>query len=160
MEEVVEKTKQFEQTMNLRKLIGVKVLTEGGFQIGRVLQIRISPEAKTIEGILIRRGLFKEPLFLGSTFFDKLSNEAVVLNTEPAILLKGRKVVTYDGEVIGTIKEVVRVNNTNTIKGLVVYSFMRGSFNVSASDIKSFGKSIILKNSYNAPKKSLWRRPK
>ena len=42
MEEVVEKSKSFDQTFDLRKILGVKVLTEGGLKIGRVSQVRIN----------------------------------------------------------------------------------------------------------------------
>lgn len=158
MEEVVEKNKQFVETTNLRKIVGTKVLTEGGLSIGRVLQVRINTDTKTLEGILVKRGLFKGTLYLGSNFFDKLSPEGIILNIEPVILLCGRKVVTYDGEVIGVVKDVARFGRTNSIKSLSVHSFSRGNFIVPASEIKSLGKSIILKNSYNAPKKSFWRR--
>ena len=158
MEEVFEKTKSFEQTINLRRIIGVKVLTERGFSIGRVVQLRIGPNMKNIEGILIKRGIFGPLVFFGATYLDKLTPEGIVLNMEPAILLRGRKVVTYDGEVIGSIREIVRFGGTNDIKNLVVHSFLRGTFNVPIAEIKSLGKSIILKNTYNAPKKSLWRR--
>ena len=158
MEEVVEKNKSFDQTFDLRRLVGVRVLTEGGLKIGHVSQVRINQEQKTIEGVVISRGIFSPPIFLGSTFFDKLSPEAVILKTELSILLKGKKVISYEGEVLGKIKEVIRYNKSNEIKTLVAHSFGRGDFNVEEDDIKSVGKSVILKNSYNAPKKSLFRR--
>ena len=158
MEEVIEKNKQFAETINLRKIIGAKVLTEGGLSICRILQVRIDTDAKTLEGILIKRGLFKGTLFLGSAFFDKLSPEGIILNIEPVILLRGRKVVAYDGEVVGVVKEITRYGKTNAIKSLTVHSFSRGNFVVPSTEIKSLGKSVILKNSYNAPKKNFWRR--
>lgn len=158
MEEVFEKTKPFEQTINLRKIIGSKVLTERGVPIGRVIQLRIAPNMKNIEGVLVKRGFFGSSVFFGASYLDKLTPEGVILNIEPVILLKGRKVVTYDGEVIGSIREIVRFGGTNDIKALVVHSFLRGTFNIPVAEIKSLGKSIILKNTYDAPKKSLWRR--
>lgn len=158
MEEVFEKTKPFDQTINLRRIIGSKVLTERGIPIGRVLQLRIAPNMKNIEGILVKRGIFKPLVFFGATYLDKLTPQGIILNIEPVMLLKGRKVITYEGEVIGFIREIVRFGNTNDIKALVVHSFLRGTFNVPVTEVKSLGKSIILKNTYDAPKKSLWRR--
>ena len=158
MEEVIDKTKSWDETVDLRQIIGVRVLSEKGLAVGKVSQIRIHPETKSLEGILVRRGFFRESLFIGRTYFDTLSSEAIILNIEPSILLLGKKVVTYDGEVVGKIREVVRVGKTNTLKQAVVHSFWRGTFIVPAGEIKSLGKSLMIKNSYNVPKKSFWRR--
>lgn len=158
MEEVIDKTKGWDETVDLRKIIGVRVLSEKGLAVGKVSQIRIHPETKSLEGVLVRRGFFRESLFIGRTYFDTLSPEAIILNMEPSILFKGKKAITYDGEVIGKVREVVRVGKTNALKQVVVHSFLRGTFTIPVGDIKALGKTIMLKNSYNAPKKSLWRR--
>lgn len=158
MEEVVDKTKAYEDTLDLDEIIGVKVLSEKGFRVGRVSQLRINAEEKSIEGILVKRGIFKGYLFIGRTYFETLSSEAIILNIEPSVLLRGKKVVAYDGEVIGKIKDIIRVAKTNSIKNIVVHSFLRGTFNIPFGEIKGLGRSVILKNTYNAPKKSIWRR--
>ncbi len=155
---MIDRTKGWDETIDLRKVVGVRVLTEKGLRVGRVSQIRIHPESKSLEGILVRRGLFRESLFIGRVYFDPLSSEAIILNIEPSILLKGKKVVTYDGEVIGKVKDVGRMGKTNALKNLVVHSFWRGTFTISAGSIKVLGKTVMLKNDYNAPKKSFWRR--
>lgn len=158
MQEVFDRTKAWDETIDLRKVVGVRVLSEKGLRVGRVSQIRIHPESKSLEGVLVRRGLFQESLFIGRSYFDTLSPEAIILNMEPTILLKGKKVVTYDGEVIGKVKEVARTGKTNALKNIAVHSFWRGNFTIPASAIKAFGKTVMLKSDYNAPKKSFWRR--
>ncbi|MBI2448961.1 PRC-barrel domain-containing protein [Candidatus Pacearchaeota archaeon] len=157
MEEVFDKTTSFDETINIRKIIGVRVISENGHTIGRVTQARINPNTKSFEGVVVRKGLFRK-IYIGKNYFETLSPEGVILVIEPSILLKGEKVIAYDGEVIGKVKSIDRVGKTNTIKSITVHSFLRGSFSISVDYIKSIAKNILLKENYNAPKKSLWRR--
>ena len=159
MEEVFDKITPFDGTIDLRKIIGVRVISENGHTIGRVVQARINPDTKSFEGIVVRRGFFRK-IYIGKNYFDTLSPEGTILVIEPSILLKGERVIAYDGEVIGKVKDVTRAGQTNMIKSITVHSFLRGTFSISADYIKSIAKNILLKDNYNAPKKSLWRRAK
>ncbi len=157
VEEVFDKVTPFDGTISIKKIIGVRVISPNGNAIGRVTQARINPDTKSFEGVVVRRGFFRK-IYIGKTYFEALSPEGIILLIEPSVLLLGEKVITYEGEVIGKVKEVIRVGKTNTIKGVNVHSFLRGTFSVPAEQIKSIAKNILLKESYNAPKKSLWRR--
>lgn len=157
MEEVFDKVTPFDGTISIRKIIGVRVISENGHTIGRVTQARINPNTKSFEGIVVRRGLFRK-IYIGRTYFETLSPEGIILIIDPSILLKGERVIAYDGEVIGKIKDISRIEKTNAIKSITVHSFLRGTFTIPYEQIKSIAKNILLKDSYNAPKKSLWRR--
>lgn len=161
MEEFIDKTAPLDTTINVKKVLGARVISNKNFSIGKVAEVRIKQDTKTLEGIVVKRGLlglFAKPIYIGKNYFNKLTPEAVILNIEPTILLKNKKVVTYEGEIIGKVKDIIRQDKTNIMKGVVVKSFLRGIFTVPTDQIKSTSNSIILKDSYNAPKKSLWRR--
>lgn len=159
MEEVFYKVTSFGDTINANKIIGIKVISVSGHKIGRVAQVRINPNTKSFEGIVVRRGLFRK-IYIGRTYFETLSQLGIILVIDPSVLLKGAKVIAYHGEVVGRVREVDRVEKTNAIKSISVHSFLRGDFAVLANQIKSIAKSIILKESYDVPKKSFWRRAK
>ena len=159
MEEVFYKVTGFDDTINVNKVIGIKVIAANGHVIGRVAQARINLNTKSFEGIVVRKGLFRK-IYIGRTYFQTLSKQGIILLIDPSVLLIGAKVVAYHGEVVGRVKEVNRIEKTNTIKSILAHSFLRGDFAVPVNQIKSIAKSIILKASYDAPKKSFWRRAK
>ncbi len=140
------------KTVNFRKLLGAKVLSAEGIIVGRVREIRIDPKSMDLQGILISRGIFQLPLYVGRSYFEKVSNDAAILNIDPFVLLKDKKVITFDGKVIGRIKEIFRYDETNDIKSIIVGTLFK-KFNIPSENIKLIGKSVILKLSYDGAKK-------
>jgi sporulation protein YlmC with PRC-barrel domain len=147
----------FEKTIDLSNVLGKRVLSKNGQSVGHVRTLRVSDDGLSVKGVVVSRGLFNQPLFIGSGYIDRLTLDSIVLKIDPFLLLKGLKVVSSEGEVIGRVVDFVRVNNTNDLDSLTVKSFMRGSFSVPVNSIKSVGYSIILKPNYEPPKKHFWK---
>ncbi|MDO8467486.1 MAG: PRC-barrel domain-containing protein [Nanoarchaeota archaeon] len=155
---IIRKELELDKTINLKELIGKKILSFGGKVIGKISQIRINPTNLNLEGILIKRDIFGKPLYIGKSYFSHLSHDAVILNIEISLLIKGKNVITSGGKIIGKVTEVVRKGSTNDIKVLMVRSFFSRRFLIPASAIKYIGKSVILKPNYNAKKKYFWQK--
>jgi len=143
---IVKKERLFEDTFDLRKLLKVKVITKDGLVIGKVSHIRIHPKRMFIEGILVSRGFFRKPFYIGRSYINRFSYEAILLRITPSILFRGKKVVTSDGKVLGRVKEVIRKANRNDVENIVVSSILRKDTVISTSYIKYVGKSLFLKS--------------
>src|SRR3989344_6286585 len=130
-----------EETLDSSSLLGCRVLSHNGLIIGKISQIRINPNTLRIEGILVKRGLFRKSIYIGSSYFDKMTSKSVILSIEPVIFLKNRNVLSFEGKKIGKVKKVIRKDNTNEIKEIIVSSIINGRFSVPAGQVKQFGKS-------------------
>ena len=148
-----------EKTINLKKLIGKKVISKGGVIIGKVCQIRINPYHLNLEGILIKRGFLRKPIYLGRSYFSHLSLDAIILNEELSLFIKGKYVFTSEGERVGKVSKVVRKGNSNELQNLVIKSLFTREISIPNSEIKHIGKSVVLKSGYNARKKYFWQKP-
>ena len=77
---------------------------------------------------------------------------------DPVVLLKGLLVITDSGRKIGRVQEIIRRENTNEIKQFIVSSLFAIKQEVPISQVKKIGSSIILKSSYNVPKRYFWQK--
>lgn len=154
---VKRKEAELEQTVNLKKLIGKRVLSDGGAIVGYISEVRINSEGFGLEGIVVsgREG----QMYIGKSYFSTLSDYSVILNTDISLLLKRRKVITVDGKVIGRVKEVNRKGTTNEIESLIVQSFWK-KYLIPVGEIKQIGNPILIKERYIETKNYLWTRPK
>ncbi|MFA4953651.1 MAG: PRC-barrel domain-containing protein [Candidatus Pacearchaeota archaeon] len=148
------------KTVNLKKLIGKIVLSKGGKIIGRILEIRISPINLDLEGILVRGNIIKKSMYIGRSYFSRLSHESVILNIEVSVLIKNKQVIDSKGKILGRVKEVVRKGTRNDLKGVYVRSLFSRKFFIPESEIEYVNKSLVLKPKYNATKKYFWQRNK
>ncbi len=147
-----------ERTVNLKKILWSRVLSKNGFRVGWVKSVQMHPEKLAVEGIVVSQGAFHKQLYIGKEYIDHVSDDAVILTIDPPILLIGKKVVTYEGEVVGKVKDVKRQGNSSDIETLQVHSFGRGTFTIPVNAVKSGGQSIILKQNYDVPKKHFFKR--
>jgi sporulation protein YlmC with PRC-barrel domain len=148
------------KTVNLKKLIGKRVLSKGGKIIGKISEIRINPISLNIEGILVKGNIIKKSMYIGRSYFSHLSPEAIILNIEVSVLIKNKQVIDSKGRIIGRIKEVVRKGTGNDLKGVYVRSLFSRKFFIPESEIEYVNKSIVLKPKYNATKKYFWQSNK
>ncbi len=146
-----------DKTVNLRRLIGSRVISADGLVVGRISEVRADPKNMSLLGIVVDRGFFNQKLYIGKSYFDKISNDAAILNIDPFIFLKGKKVVTSDGKVIGRVKDIARNDYSNDIEAIMVSSWVR-KYNIDAGNIKLVGRSVILKINYDGTKKYLKQR--
>ena len=155
---VMRKEANAENTVNLKKLIGKRVLSLGGTVVGRITEIRLNPDNFEIEGVVVSTG-FSAPIYIGKSYFEHLSNIAVILNTELSILIKGKKVVTLDGKVLGRVRQVNRKGITNEIEDIEVSSFWK-KYLIPEDEIKQVGNSVLVNLKYDATKTYLSKTPK
>jgi len=149
-----------DKTVNLKKLIGKRVISKGGKIIGRILEIRINPTNLELEGILVGGNLIRKSMYLGRSYFSHLSSEAVILNIEVSVLIKGKKVIDSKGKIMGRVKEVLRKGTRNDLKGVYVRSLFSRKFFITDSEIDYVNKSVVLKPNYHATKKYFWQSDK
>ena len=154
---IISKATLPEQTLNASNLIGLKVLAKSGLIVGRLREVRLDVSTNKVEGFIVSRGL-KKPLYIGREYVNKVSSSAIILNMMPNVFLKGKKVISAKGKVIGTIKKINRRNNTNVLINIIVHSFLRKDLVIPSNAIKTVGKSIVLKDSYNEKQKYFWQK--
>jgi len=148
-----------DSTLDIINAQGKRVISKNGIVIGRIKEIRINPNNLGVDGVVVERGLFRKKAYIGKNYFDKLSHDALLLNIDPSILLKRKKVIDSEGKVAGKVKGVVRKGFTNDVDYLIVKpSLFRKVFDLDITNVKFIGRSVILKSNYNAPKKYIWNR--
>lgn len=158
--DILKTERTLNKTINLRKLIGKKVLSKGGTIIGKILEIGINPKNLNLEGILVRGSIIKRPMYIGRSYISHLSNDAAILNIEVSVLIKNKQVIDSKGKVIGRVKKIVRKGTRNDLKGVYVRSLFSWKFFIPESEIEYANKSVVLKSKYHATKKYFWQNNK
>lgn len=157
-EKIITKEKPLEETLNLAHLRGVKVLAKDGEVVGNVSQIRMNKTKLAIEGIVVFRSLFKKPLYIGCSYIESATRHSFLLKENPSILLRGRRILDSNGKKIGSVKEVVRLGDTNKISHLVAKAFLRKDFEVDVKKCEILKDSIILEHNYDVKRKYIWSK--
>jgi len=103
------------------------------------------------EGVMVKRG--STPRYVGKSYVARITDDAVILAIEPAMLSIGRPVLSSDGKRFGKVTAITRVGHTNTIASLTVRRSLLRKVTVPASSIKHFGESIILKKTHKEASK-------
>ncbi|MBS3090818.1 PRC-barrel domain-containing protein [Candidatus Pacearchaeota archaeon] len=134
-----------ERTFDVMKLRGKKVITSKGLVMGKVKKVIVGRKSFNIEGIIMGRKFSFKKIYIGESYFQSMSEKALILSIEPSFLLIGKKVLNNEGKVIGKVKEVMRKGDSNDFESLIVKSFWKKSFTVKSGEIKFLGKSIVLK---------------
>jgi len=154
---VVRKEADLEKTVDIRKLIGKRVLSEGGTIAGYISEIRLNKNGFDLEGVVVSSSFGL--LYVGKSYFATVSDYSVILNTELSPLIKRKKVITIDGKVLGRVRQVNRKGNTNDVESLLVGSFWR-KYIVPVSAVKQIASSVLIRVKYNDTKEYIWKRPK
>jgi len=155
---VINREKPLDNTINLKELVGKRVISSGGKIIGKVSEVRIDPHTLKLEGIIVSQGFMSKPLYIGKGYFKTLSIESIVLNVELSLFLKDKMVLQSNGKPIGKVSRVVRVGQTNNVKEIIVNKIFRKPIIIPFSAIKLTGNSIILKPGYNVRTKYFWQK--
>ncbi len=146
MDIYTERSAAFNDTRNAKKLVGIRVLTPTGEVFGRVREVRLHQTTNAFEGVVVKRG--STPRYVGKTYISRITNDAVILSIEPAMLYVGRPVVSSDGKRFGKVIKVHRAGHTNDVASLTVRRSLLRKVTVPASGVKQFGASIILKKTH------------
>lgn len=148
MENIKHNTLPFKDTIELSDVVGRKVLTKDGKNIGKVKSVHMHPKDLTIEGIVIDPGFFDAYQFIGASYIDSMTGEGIVLNILPVTEYVGVKVFDFTGKEIGKVKEVNRSNQTNNLLSILVNRDGKEDVVIRADYIATAGKNIVLKEPF------------
>lgn len=126
------------------EILGKEVVNNEGEIIGIVQKIHLNRYSKEIIGITVDEGFMKPDLFIGVENVKLFGIDAVFLNTSSDLKYRGLDVFSSEGEIRGTVYEVVKYPKSGKIKEIVVKKGLKTVI-VPAKDIKSIGLNVILK---------------
>jgi sporulation protein YlmC with PRC-barrel domain len=115
-----DETLPFEKTVEAKKIVGKKVITDKGKNVGKVKAIHIHPTELTVEGIVVDPGMLELDHYIDKTYIRSLNAEGAVLNITPITEVVGLKVYDAVGRKIGKVAEIRRSDFKNTIRSIMV----------------------------------------
>jgi len=150
MKETKHKSLSLNEAPDIRAIIGKKVLTSDGKNIGKIRTIRIDPKDLTIEGIEVDTGLFKIDQYFGKNYIKTITEQGAILKITPVDDIVGHTVYDSTGKSVGEIKSIKRSKKTNRLLSITMYSDLyKENVIVDADYIASCGESCILKEPIN-----------
>lgn len=146
MKETKHKSLSLSEAPDIRDILGKKVLTKDGKNIGKIRTIRIDPKDLTIEGIEVDTGLFKIDQYFGKNYIKTLTEQGAILKITPVDDIVGLTVYDSTGKTVGKIKSIKRSKKTNKLLSITMYSNLyKEDITIDADYIASCGVSCILK---------------
>jgi len=146
MKETKHKSLSLNEAPDIREIIGKKVLTNDGKNIGKIRTIRIDPKDLTIEGIEVDTGLFKIDQYFGKNYIKTITEQGAILKITPIDDIVGHKVYDSTGKSVGEIKSIKRSKKTNRLLSITMYSDLyKDNVTIDADYVASCGESCILK---------------
>jgi sporulation protein YlmC with PRC-barrel domain len=152
MDSFVYKASSYDETLDARSVIGLRVLTKSGVTFGKVKRVRLNPKTRDFEGVVIARPLNPDA-YVCSTYIERITPEAFLLSIEPASLCVGKTVVSSDGKKIGVVKMVVRATQSNDIDSFFINRGWFRKGRIEFTDVKQIGISILLNKTYEQIKR-------
>jgi len=157
IEAITAKSFSLDKSLSASKIVGLKVLSTSGFRVGYVKEVQLDLNANK-EGLSVRRNIWKSSLFIGREYIERISQSGVFLSIFPSILWKGKNILTASGKVIGKVKDVQRKHISNNIESITLNAIFKKDVVIPVSAIKTWGNSVVLKNSYNVKQKYFWQK--
>jgi len=148
MESIKNNNLPFKDTIEVSEVLGKKVLTKDGKNIGKVKSVHIHPRDLTVEGIVIDPGFFDANHYVGAEYISSITDEGVVLKIHPVTDYVGLKVFDFTGKEIGKVKEVNRSKQTNTLYSILVSREGKEDVLIRADYIAAAGKNIVLREPF------------
>ncbi|MBI4175903.1 MAG: PRC-barrel domain-containing protein [Candidatus Aenigmarchaeota archaeon] len=102
------------------ELIGNRVIGVNGEVVGKVKNIYLSKTELKVAGVAVDKGSFAPELFLDAAYLKELRDGAVYLSISPVTELRGAKVFDVNGKLVGKVRQIQQVGNTNDIAHLVI----------------------------------------
>ncbi|MBU0957507.1 MAG: hypothetical protein KKF56_01715 [Nanoarchaeota archaeon] len=96
--------------------------------------------------MIVGPGWFEANHYIGGSYIDRITNEAIILSMMPATEYIGLVVNDLDGMKIGKIKAVNRSNKTNKLLSINIDSDHHDEdIQISADYISAIGHTVMLK---------------
>jgi len=146
MEEIKHKSLPLDKAADIKNILGKKVLTKDGKNIGKIRTIRIDPKDLTIEGIEVDTGLFKIDQYFDKNYIKTITEQGAILKITPVDNIVGNTVFDSTGKSVGEIKSIKRSKKTNKLLSITMYSdIYKENITIDADYIASCGEGCILK---------------
>jgi sporulation protein YlmC with PRC-barrel domain len=146
IKEIKHKSLPLDKSVEIKNILGKKVLTKDGKNIGKIRSVRINPDQLTIEGIEVDTGLFRVDRYIGKNYIKKITEQGAMLKIDPIDEIVGHEVFDSTGKSIGEIKSVKRSKKTNKLLQIIVYSdIYKDNIEIDSYYIENCGDSCILK---------------
>ncbi|MBU1941403.1 MAG: PRC-barrel domain-containing protein, partial [Candidatus Thermoplasmatota archaeon] len=146
IKEIKHKSLPLDKSIELKDILGKKVLTKDGKNLGKIRSVRMHPEKLTIEGIEVDAGLFKIDWYIGKNYIKRITDQGAMLKIDPVDEIIGHQVFDSTGKNIGEIKSVNRSKKTNKLLQIIVYSDLyQDNIEIDSHYIENCGDSCILK---------------
>ena len=146
LKETKHKSLPLDEAPDVKDIIGKKVLTDDGKNIGKIRSIRIDPNDLTIEGIEVDTGLFKVDKYIDKNYIKTLTDHGAILKITPVDDVVGLTVFDSTGKNVGEIKSIKKSKKTNKLLSITMYSDLyKEDVPIDADYIASCGESCILK---------------
>ena len=134
-------TSKLQGAITSEDVLGKDVIDSSGVFIGVSDKFYIDPKTMIILGISVDKGFLQKGFIISTQYISEVAKHAVFLNMHPVALHKGKTVFGLNGANIGKIVSVELVQDTNSIKSIIV---RRGIF----------GKRIKISEKYIASTKA------
>lgn len=145
----LEQGKALAETLDVKTVVGNRVLSKNGEVLGKVREVRMDPDGRTIQGIIVKGiPLLTRKLYIAEHYIGRITDKAVILRIDPISMYIGRAVVSADGKKVGKVISAERVKTSNELK---YFEVRRRPWKVVSIDAKEFAKlgtSLILKKTY------------
>jgi sporulation protein YlmC with PRC-barrel domain len=138
-----------------KAIIGNKVFTKNGGEIGVVKELYINRNTLSIEGITVYKSPFKYDHYIGKEYIENFGTDGIILNIVPLEEMMGKKVIDSSGYEVGKVKGYQKVETTNDLILLnVTPGFTRRDYIVQSHEIKRIGESVLLNKTVNELQKN------
>ncbi len=135
----------YRKALDFEEIKGMKVKDKNNEILGEVSSVEINPVNLEVEGIVLKRGLFKTDILIGREYIDGIGRKYIHLNDEFVMNLVGKKVVK-EGEEIGEVSDLKRKGKENSLTHLVVKMKENGEKHIDKDEIKDVrGEKVYLK---------------
>ena len=146
MKEIKHKSLPLNKSVEVKEILGKKVLAKNGKNIGKIRSIRINPNKLTIEGIEVDTGIFKVDRYIGKNYIKTLTSQGAILKIDPIDDVVGLEVFDATGKSIGEIKSIKTSKKTNKLLSITLYSDLyEDQITIDGHYIETCGDSCILK---------------
>jgi len=154
---IITNEKRIEENIDVSKLKGIKVISKSGHVLGKLSKVYLDRDKLNVEGVLVRmNGLGK--FFIGMSYIVRFSESAIILNIEPSVLIKGKKVIDYEGKILGIVSKVIRKEEKNDVVKLQISSFLKKKVDIPINYVDIISKAVILKEDHDIRQKYIWQR--
>jgi sporulation protein YlmC with PRC-barrel domain len=106
------------QTVDIRDIVGKRVLAANGSEVGIVRSIRLDPTTLDTDIFVLDTG-HEHELLIGRNYISRIG-EGVELSMVPWETMVGKEVYDTRGLLIGRVKDIKRIGTTSKVESMVV----------------------------------------